>query len=152
MLEGTARLNIRLMGTPEISIDGMPFALNHIKSRALLFYLASTGQSHTRDHLATLLWAESGQSEAYHFLRSSLYHLRKALQVVQAEQGLISDGDLLSLSPVVYECDLVNFHRLLVQNDETALSQAVVLRRGSFLQGFTVTDAPVFEDWVQVEN
>src|SRR5512138_2172831 len=113
MLEGTARLAIRLMGTPELYAGGSPQTLNHLKSRALLYYLAATGKPHTRSHLATLLWGESGQSEAYHSLRSSLYRLRRALQDIQIDNLLISDGELLSLDPACYECDVIEFHRLL---------------------------------------
>ena len=152
MFEGTARLKICLMGTPEFYFGGMPQTLNHLKPRALLFYLAATGQPHTRSHLATLLWGESGQSEAYHSLRSSLYHLRKALQVVQAEEVLLSDSELVSLELATYQCDVIEFRRLLAQGNETALSQAVALYRGPFLQGFTISDSPGFDDWVQIEN
>jgi len=152
MFEGTARLTIRLMGTPEIDIGGMPQTLPHLKSRALLYYLAAIGQPQTRSHLATLLWGESGQSEAYHSLRSSLYHLRKALQAVQMDDVLISSGELLSLEPASYECDVPAFRLLLAQNQELALSEAVTLHRGPFLQGFTLTDAVLFDDWAQIEN
>src|SRR5512143_3486141 len=148
MLEGMARLSIRLMGTPEFTFGGIPQTLNHLKSRALLYYLAATGQPHPRSHLATLLWGESGQSEAYHSLRSSLYHLRKALQAVQADQALVGDSELLRLDPDSYQCDVIEFYRLLTQGDESAVSQAVTYYRGPFLQGFTIPDAPVFEDWV----
>ena len=152
MSEGTARLHVRLMGTPEIYMGGALFTLKHLKSRALLCYLAATGDAHTRSHLAGLLWGESGQSEAFHSLRSSLYHLRKTLQTIQAEKILIGDGELLSLDPAFYECDVLAFRRLLTLNDEAALSQAVQYYRGPFLQGFTLTDAPEFDDWMQIEN
>ena len=147
-----ARLHVRLLGTPEVSMEGMSFALNQLKPRALLYYLAATGEPRTRDHLATLLWSESGQSEAYHSLRSSLYQLRKALQAVQADQVLISDGDLLGLDTSSYECDVIEFHRLMSLDNETSLSKAIALRRSLLLQGFSIPDAPMFDDWVQVEN
>ena len=152
MSERMARLHIRLMGTPEVSAEGISFALNQLKSRALLFYLAATGQSHTRDHLATLLWGETGQSKAYHSLRSSLYHLRKALQAVQADEVLISEGDLLRLDTASFQCDVIAFNRLLALGDESSLSKLVSLRRGSLLQGFSIPDAPLFDDWAQMEN
>jgi len=140
------------MGTPEVFAGASPLPLNQLKSRALLFYLAATGQSHTRDHLATLLWGDSSRSEAYHSLRSSLYHLRKALQAVQADGVLIGEGDLLNLDTASCTCDLGEFHRLLNRRDESSLAQAVALRRGSLLQGFSIPGAPSFEDWVQIEN
>jgi DNA-binding SARP family transcriptional activator len=68
MIDGNVCLNIRLMGTPEISSGGLPLALNQLKSRGLLFYLAATGQPHTRAHLTTFLWGESGHDEAHHSL------------------------------------------------------------------------------------
>lgn len=152
MVEDKVRLHIRLLGSPDVSRAGMPLVLNQLKSRALLYYLAATGVAHTRDHLATLLWSESGQSKAYHSLRSSLYHLRKALQTVQAEKVLISEGDALRLDMVACQSDLIDFHRLLKFGDESSLSQAVALRNGSLLQGFSVPDAPLFDEWVRVEN
>ncbi|HET9914460.1 MAG TPA: AAA family ATPase [Anaerolineales bacterium] len=85
-------------------------------------------------------------------MRSSLYHLRKAMQAVQAEAILISDGELLGLDLTSYECDVLEFRHLLTQDNETALAQAVALYRGPFLQGYTLADAPLFDDWVQVEN
>lgn len=152
MFEDTARLHIRLMGTPETYVGRAAFPLKQLKARALLFYLAATGQSHSRSHLATLLWGESGQSDAYHSLRSSLYQLRKALQVTGGEGVLVSDGERLSLDTAYYECDVITFHSYLARNDEVSLSQAFELYRGSFLQGFTLTDAPGFDDWAQIEN
>src|SRR5258706_5833177 len=151
-MQRKAHLNIRLMGTPQVFSGEMSLALNHLKSRALLFYLAATGQSYTRDHLATLLWGESSQSEASHSLRSSLYHLRKALQTLGSEDALVSNGELLTLDPAFYECDLIEFYRLLAQGNEQALTRAVTLNKGSLLQGFSVTAAPVFEDWIQAES
>ena len=152
MAEGAACLDVQLMGIPQISIKGIPLTVNHLKSRALLFYLAATGGPHSRDHLAALLWGESGQSEAYHSLRSSLYRLRKAMQSVGAGEALLSDGESLRLAPTFYRCDVIDFERLLAEENEHTLSQAVGFRRGPFLQGFTLRDAPEFDDWMQIES
>ncbi len=155
MSRGMTRLDFRLMDTPEIHLasgDATALPLNHLKARALLFYLAATGQAHTRDHLATLLWSEAGSSEAHHSLRTSLYHLRQALQAGGADPALISDGEMLSLRSDAYDCDVLEFRGLLAWGDEASLAQAVTLYRGPFLQGFTLADASVFDDWVQLEN
>lgn len=151
MLKGTVRLSIRLIGPPEITIDGVPLNLNHLKARALLFYLAATGQSHTRDYLATLLWSESSASDAHHSLRSSLYHLRQALRARQTEM-ILSEGELLNLQPDMYDCDVIEFSRSLADGQEHDLARAVSCYRGPLLQGFTLPDAPAFDDWVQVEE
>lgn len=152
MLEDKVRLHIRLLGYPDVSKGGIPLVFNQLKARALLYYLAATGVAHTRDHLATLLWSESGQSRAYHSLRSSLYHLRKALQTIHAEDVLVSEGDALGLNMLSCHSDLIDFHRLLKFGDESSLSQAVALYNGPLLQEFSVSDAPMFEDWVRLEN
>ncbi len=73
------QLTICLFGSPEVRIAETLLDLHDQKARALLYYLAATGQSHTRDHLATLLWSETVESNARHSLRSSLYHIRQAL-------------------------------------------------------------------------
>ncbi len=155
MSSGKIGLNIRLMGAPEVQLGpggGAALPLNHLKARALLFYLAAAGQAQTRDHLATLLWSESGGSEAHHSLRTSLYHLRQALQAGGADSALVIDGEMLGLRIDAYECDVLEFRRLLVKADEPSLAEAAALYRGPFLQGFSLGDAPLFEDWVQVEQ
>lgn len=146
------RLTIRLLGAPEVQIDGSPLPLNHQKARALLYYLAATGRSHTRDHLAALFWSESPDREARHSLRSDLYRLRQALRLTDADAALIGDGDLILLRPTEYDCDVVRFRQLVAENGEPALSEAVALYRGPLLEGFALIDAPLFDDWVRFEE
>ena len=153
MINASAQLKIRLLGAPEIEIAGAPLLTFHnYKARALLFYLAATGQSHTRDHLATLLWSESPDSNARHSLRTSLYHLRQVLHAQEASELLMADGDLVYLKIGDDACDIRQFHKLLTAGSESALVEAVSLYHGIFLQGLTITDAPVFEEWVRFEE
>jgi len=148
------QLTIHLLGAPEIRIAGAPVTLNHLKARALLFYLAATGQFHTRDHLTALLWSDSSSGDARHSLRSTLYRLRQALRPGRADGALIIQGDLvhLQLGETPPGCDATHFRRLLGQGNENAFAQAMFLYRGRFLQGFTLTDAPMFEEWVRFEE
>src|SRR6266498_523746 len=152
MSREASRVNINILGIPEILVSGTPLTLNHQKASALLFFLAATGKPHTRDYLATLLWGEAGASEARHSLRSSLYRLRQAIQLGQAAELLVSNGEFLCLQPNVYDCDVIEFYRLLALEDEQSLCQAVALYRGTLLQGFTLTQAPMFEEWVRTEG
>src|SRR5947209_13707258 len=131
------QLTFHLLGTPEVQIAGVPPTLHHQKARALLYYLASTWHAHTRDHLATLLWSESVDSNARHSLRSSLYHIRQALEAQGAGEALIGDGDLIHLRLNDDACDVTYFRRLLAEGGEHALGKAIALYRGPFLQGFT---------------
>src|SRR6266481_6963433 len=103
----TAQLTIRLLGAPDARIAGVPLALHKQKARALLYYLAATGRSHTRDHLASLLWSESPDSNARHSLRSSLYHIRRALHAQGSDESLVGDGDLVYFRISNAACDIL---------------------------------------------
>ena len=52
-------LKLSVFGPPRLERDGGPIELNLRKGLALLVYLAVSGQPHSRDALATLLWPES---------------------------------------------------------------------------------------------
>lgn len=151
MADVAVQLRIRLLGVPEVRIAGVPLILHHLKARALLYYLAATGSLHTRDHLATLLWSESPESNARHSLRSSLYHIRQALHAKGANETLVGDGDLVYLRLEHDACDIALFRRLLAESSEKAMAEAASLYRGPLLQDFTLTDAPLFEEWARFE-
>jgi len=151
MAEGATQLRICLLGVPEVRIAGTPLMLHHLKARALLYYLAATGSLHTRDHLATLLWSESPESNARHSLRSSLYHIRQTLHAKGANETLVGDGDLVYLRLEHDACDIALFRRLLAESSEKAIAEAASLYRGPLLQDFTLTDAPLFEEWARFE-
>jgi DNA-binding SARP family transcriptional activator len=152
MIEGTPYLEICLLGTPEIQVSGAPLMLNHLKARALLYFLAASAGAHSRQYLAALLWGESGASQALHSLRSSLYRLRQALRPQQVDSALVIDGEMLGLQPALYRSDVIEFRRLLAQGGDGPLSQAVALYRGPLLQGFSLVDAPEFEEWARLEE
>src|SRR6266513_2500999 len=97
MANVAVHMAIRLFGSPESRIAGVPLVLHNHKAKALLYYLAATGQAHTRDHLATLLWSESPESNARHSLRSSLYHIRQALNSQGVDTVLGGDTVLVCL-------------------------------------------------------
>lgn len=153
-----AQLTIRLLGAPEALCAGTPLLLHDQKARALLYYLAAMGRPRARDYLASLLWSESLESNARHSLRSSLYHLRQALQAREAGEALVIEGDSVSLNLAEDACDVTRFRRLLAHGlsnssgDVTSLEQAVALYCGPLLQGFNVSDAPLFEEWVRAEE
>ena len=152
------QLTIRLLGTPEALFAGTPLLLHDQKARALLYYLAATGRPRSRDYLASLLWSESLESNARHSLRSSLYHMRQALQARGAGEALAGEGDMICLKLADDACDVAHFRRLLERGSADALDsvphleQAVALYRGPLLQGFSVSDAPLFEEWVRAEE
>ncbi len=153
MMGSTAPLiTIRLLGPPLVECAGVPWSVPHLKAQALLYYLAASRQPYTRDHLSALLWGDAELSNARHSLRSTLYRLRQALAALGASNVLLVEDDRLTLNWRLIECDLVRFQELITACDETTLRAAVNLIRGSFLQGFSLPDAVLFDEFVQQQE
>ncbi len=152
MGETQNQLTIRLFGVPEIRIAGTLLPLHHQKAQALLYYLAASGRSSTRDYLAALLWSEALDGNARHSLRSSLYHVRQALHRYSLDDTLIGESEHISLKLAETSCDVTVFQQLIADGSEQALMAASKLYHGPFLQGFAVTDAPLFEEWQRFES
>ena len=74
-------LQIRLLGVPQVLLDGAPITeLKSSKGKALLFYLAVTGQTYTRASLAALLWGDVSEQAARTNLRKALQNRCLMLQ------------------------------------------------------------------------
>jgi len=144
-----AALTIRLFGEPELQIDGAALALNNQKARALLFYLAATEQPHARNHLAALLWSEAPSDNARRSLRAALFQLRRALHAAGLEHMLAGEAESLRLEPAAYECDVAEFRRLVAAGSEPELAQAIAMYRGALLAGFSLPNAPLFDEWAR---
>ena len=150
--EGAA-LQIRLLGAPQISLQGAGVpSLTLAKGQALLFYLAVTGRVHTRPALATLLWGDLPDAAARANLRKALHELRQDLAPY-----LFIDRELVALAEEAEVwVDVVEFETLLgdtaTAGSDDPVRRAVDLYRGDFLEGFYVRDAPDFEDWWLAER
>ena len=93
-------LRIFLFGTPRFELNGDSLTVGRRKVVALLALLAYTGQPHTRDYLATLLWPEHDQSGALKNLRRDLGRLKKFvggdfLEVDRLQIGLSMPAELV---------------------------------------------------------
>ena len=119
------------------------------KAPALLAYLAVTRRAHTRDALAALLWGEVSDADASHSLRQVLSNLRKLVGA-----HLVVTRDTVAFNrEAPYVLDVERMEAYLQRPASAApdigrLEAAVALYQGDFLQGFTVRDAPDFEEWV----
>jgi predicted ATPase/DNA-binding SARP family transcriptional activator len=140
------RLEITLLGTPEIKIDGKVVKTDRRKAVGLLAYLSVSGKSYSRDHLAALLWPDYPQDSAYAYLRRTLWELNQML----GKGWIILDRDHLAIqSSSEIWLDTVAFEQLSHTDltDITAMTEAVTLYRGDFLEGFSIIDTAPFEDW-----
>ncbi len=154
------RLKITLLGTPIVQLNGeivTGFVSN--KATALLYYLAATGQTHSREMLSSLLWGEYPDAKARKNLRDILFNLRRLmgsfLDISRQTVGLVPDGSI--------EVDVQRFeataktledvvHPHLSPAAMVVLREGVDLYQGDFLEGFYISQAPDFDAWLTNER
>ena len=141
-------LTIKLLGPPEIAIDGAPVKLARRKSRAILFYLAAHTKPLRRESLLTTFWPDSPRTSGQQVLRTTIHGLRKAFG-----PALLVNGDEISLADSV-QVDVRIFEKQLSNSpsDPKRISAALELYRGEFLEGFSLPDSAEFEDWSILER
>ena len=137
-------IEVELLGPPRVVRDGELLAFDTRKAVALLAHLAVTARPRPRDALADLLWPDSDLEHARGALRRTLSSLRSAvgaasLETTRDHVRLVRGADL------VVDVDAFRSSRALRPEE------AVELFRGEFLEGFTLRDAPAFEDWARSE-
>lgn len=149
-------LETLLLGNITLLLHGEP--ITHFRSQkelALLVFLAHTGQTHNRETLADLLWDARSTEQSFSNLRTALTRLRK-----QVGEHLIITRKTVAVTPAVHEqTDSVRFQAMLIGVDKdgsatavSLLSQALALYTGEFMAGFSLPNAPRFNDWLLVEQ
>jgi DNA-binding SARP family transcriptional activator/alpha-beta hydrolase superfamily lysophospholipase len=150
-------LELFLLGAPRLIYNGAPTEISLHKGLALLIYLAATRQAYTRDALATLLWPENDQSSARANLRRTLYRINQDI----GDNVLVASLDRIEIDPEVgVELDVNRFQEHvnacllhdgyaenLSPDCRERLAEAVKLYSQDFLTGFTLPDAPAFDEW-----
>ena len=167
-----ADLSIATLGALRITFEGEPIlGFRTDKERALLVYLAvETGRPHRREALAGLFWPEFPEPNARHTLSQALTDLRHVLGDRERTTPYLEATRATVALSAAYQpwVDVREFDSLL-RRDPTdrrrapappglprwesgedgleRLAQAVSLYQGRFLSGFSLGDAPAFEEW-----
>ncbi len=150
-------LKLRLLGPPQVELDGAPCDLHSHKALALLAYLAVTNQPHSRAKLATLFWPEQNESRALAYLRHTLWTMRKLLGAALLDR----DHEVVRLDPQAdLWLDVTTFQTQLAAGNLAErpsaaaciaalphLQAAVALYRDDFLAGFSLRDSALFDEW-----
>jgi DNA-binding SARP family transcriptional activator len=150
-------LRLALLGTPRAEIGRAQLRVDTRKAIALLAYLASSGRRHGRDELAALLWPEADDAHARAALRRTLSSLNAALgEAARVDADRVG----LELDAPGVDLDIRRFRTLVAGTARHGhapegacpacakpLGEAVALYRGDFMAGFSLRDAPEFEDW-----
>ena len=154
-------LSLILMGPFEALLDGQEItAFQSNKVRALLAFLAvEMARPHPRETLAGLLWPNVPESCAHHSLNQALSNLRSAIHDHETTpRFLIVAGQSIQFNRNCdHSLDVEELERLvrrsggktgkLVGGAEDRLGHADALYRGLFLEGFSLADCPMFEEW-----
>ncbi|MGD8279347.1 MAG: AAA family ATPase, partial [Gemmatimonadota bacterium] len=141
-------LRIRLFGGASIEAEDGPLSgpaaqRHRLALLALLAVAWPAGVS--RDKLIASLWPERDARRARNLLSQAVHAVRKAL----GEEVVTSAGDELRFDREVVACDLLQFRAALAVGDD---ARAADLKRGPFLDGFFLPDAPGFEHWLDEQR
>ena len=145
-------MRLLLLGFPTLQTsDGHPIEFDTRKALALLAYLALHDHPFQRDTLvqrdtlAALFWPELDQSRARAALRRTLAPLTKAI----GHDALLATRDTLALNPDFHLwVDARAFESAANASAEIeTLQKAAALYKGDFMAGFTLRDAPAFDEW-----
>ena len=155
-----APLKITLLGSLEVRQGGVLLTQwRHRKTMALLAYLLVTGESHSRESLAGLLWGQASDTNALSGLRKVLAELRRVIGPYLLEHDRWVAFDFTQPCQV----DILDFERGLSETLDqkvemldavktAALNQSIDLYKGDFLSGFYIQRAPAFEDWFTLQR
>lgn len=145
----TAPIQLHLLGTFSLTVEGNTPTLRR-KTRALLAYLATTGQPHARQALVNLFCQEAKAPNRA--LAVLLSRVRQKL----GSSALLSEGERVQLNLAQVAVDVTQFVGILegnlAQQTVAELETAVSLYRADFLAGLTLDDAPEFEQWLLAQQ
>ena len=166
-------LYLTLLGPPEVRHADQVLLFSTRKELALLIYLAVEGRVHLRKNLSEQFWPEGDAMHGRAALRISLLHLRHLLGEGDGVYPVLTSSSNATLSVLISPprsnstCILLHQawtlarastrttltmpedarRRLLAQ-----LQRATSLPHGEFLEGFSLRDAPAFDDWVRLQR
>ncbi len=170
MVDTTSVLYISTFGPPKVRLGEYPVTFPTRKTLALLIYLALEGGMQPREYLATLLWPEASPERSHASLRNTLGHLQTALRQAGGQDSslyLSIAHNSLGLNPdanIDFDLHTVEQAYALAHADRSSrtlpegsaslplLQSAAACQRGDFLAGFSLGDAPGFDDWVATQG
>jgi predicted ATPase/DNA-binding SARP family transcriptional activator len=156
------RLVLEFLGLPQVHLDDQPIATDRRKAIALLAYLAVSDrgrspQNYSRESLSALFWPDYEQSKAFSNLRRTIWEVNQVL----GGGWLIAERESIRLNEdAQIDLDVARFLHSIArtrQQEDIALrisllADSVKLYRNHFLTGFSLKDAPNFNEWAFAES
>jgi DNA-binding SARP family transcriptional activator/pimeloyl-ACP methyl ester carboxylesterase len=146
---------LTLFGAPTLVGNGRTQPLTRRKARALLSYLAVTGQTHTREAITALLWPDHDPQQG----RADLSRILSRLRATLGADYILADREHVALNKkAALWVDVVHFRRQLdacreataLEMDDDCrerLAAMVAYYQADFLAGFTLPGCPAFDEW-----
>ncbi|BBO90561.1 AfsR/SARP family transcriptional regulator [Desulfosarcina ovata] len=156
------QIEFLFFGPPCFRVNGTAVKIGRRKAVALAAYLAVTGKVHSREKLATMFWPESDPARSRASLRKALWLMAKTLgtswlSIDRETIGFVPHANLQVDVNRFLECAAVlpqkegevgeNRPEPFQPERINALEEAAQICKRSFLSGFSLNDAPDFEDW-----
>ncbi|MGD8462334.1 MAG: BTAD domain-containing putative transcriptional regulator [Anaerolineae bacterium] len=152
------RVLISLLGPFQVTLNGEPATgFRSDKTRALLAYLCvEAATPHRRRRLAGLLWPDLPESSAQTNLRRELANLRKVIGDQQATPPTL----IVTRPTIQFDTgsdawvDALAFLDALETTERPIpkLEEATAWYRGEFLEGFSLPDSSLFEEWLLLKR
>ncbi|NIS82284.1 MAG: hypothetical protein GTO14_19230 [Anaerolineales bacterium] len=137
-------LEIRMLGTFDVRINGEPIEIPSRPAQSLLAYLVlNSGNRFRREKLAGMLWPDSDEANARGYLRHALWRLRKALgdEAFHADKVTIAFNENIAHTVDVFILD----EEIAKDPILDSLQAAISVYGGELLPGF-------YENWVVLER
>ncbi len=133
---------LRVLGVPELRVDGAPAGAVRTRDLVVLTYVLMSRRGHARrDELAAVFWQHSDAARSRASLRQTLYRLRGAVGSMvggSAEEVLVVP-DAVSVDALLFEGDL----------DAGRIADALDRWSGEFLQGTEDAGAADYRLWLE---
>jgi len=164
-----AHLSLSFFGPFQAALDEQPLTgFDSDKGRALLAYLAvESDRAHRRESLSAMFWPERPERTARHSLSQALSNLRRLMDddrtaprhletthhTAQFDAGSDVRLDVAEFTDLIVACRRHDHVRLALCAPCLArVERAVALYQGDFLEGFSLTDASAFSEWVTLQQ
>ncbi|MEM7118938.1 MAG: tetratricopeptide repeat protein, partial [Chloroflexota bacterium] len=140
------QLHIAILGSPKLYfVETEPIILRSRKALAIFIYLAVQGGMHSRHSIAGLFWNDLPEANGLRNLRGELYKLGDLRPYLLADRRMLG---INPQAPITLDYNTFCSYVSLPQPSLEQLNEAISLYRGLFLENFTISGAPQFEEWL----
>ncbi len=140
-------LEVRLIGTFDISCDSKPITIPSRAAQSLFAYLILDSKTiHRREKLAGMFWPDAAEEKARAYLRHELWLIRKMFASQTKNNYLLADDIGISFNASAeYWLDASALENISESASIEELTTALSVYQGELLPGF-------YDDWITQER